>query len=336
MPVPDPPQLSFACELDPARLTELFADGSVIDDLRALTARVVIMVSDFSRERAAVVRQLNDAGVPLVGIPLFPVRDGYYFTVDNAGRAAERYEQWKAWSAEHALRWDWVGLDIEPDATFYQQIMINPRGLPALLLPRLRDHDGPRRARELYASLVERIHLDGWRVENYQFPLIADERKAGSTFLQRLLGLVDVRTDREVWMLYMSFFRTLGPGLLWSYGADADAIAVGTTGGGPDIEGHPQMPALDWEEFARDLLLARHFTEQVYVHSLEGCVWHGFLRRLRSFDWQEPSRPCTAGAAGVMRRLLQALLWSDAHRAHVASLAATAVVACGLRPRRDR
>ena len=35
-------------------------------------------------------------------------------------------------------------------------------------------------------------------VENYQFPLIADERQAGSTVLQRL-ALVDVETDREVW-----------------------------------------------------------------------------------------------------------------------------------------
>ena len=30
-----PPHLSVACELDAAGLTDLFADGSVIDDLRA-------------------------------------------------------------------------------------------------------------------------------------------------------------------------------------------------------------------------------------------------------------------------------------------------------------
>jgi hypothetical protein len=33
--------------------------------------------------------------------------------------------------------WDGVGLDIEPDARFYQQIMDNPRGLVGLLAPRL-------------------------------------------------------------------------------------------------------------------------------------------------------------------------------------------------------
>jgi hypothetical protein len=316
------PHLTFACELDPARLTELFADGAVIAQLQALTARVIVMVSDFSQERAEVVKQLNQAQIPLVAVPLFPAEEGYYFTVANATRAAGRYEEWKRWSAERRLKWDWVGLDIEPEAEFYEQIMADPWRLPRMLLPRLRDHDAPSRARERYSALIEQIHRDGWQVENYQFPLIADERKAGSTLLQRLLGLVDVHTDREVWMLYNSFVRSLGPGILWSYGPGAEAIALGTTGGGPDIPGHPQMPSLSWEEFARDLRLARHFTDQVYVHSLEGCVWQGFLERLRSFDWSGAVPPSAAPAASGIRRLLQAALWSSAHRVQAAGIAA--------------
>ena len=57
------PRLTLACELDPARLVELFADGSVITDIQALHARVALMLSDFSADRAAVVKQLNAAGV---------------------------------------------------------------------------------------------------------------------------------------------------------------------------------------------------------------------------------------------------------------------------------
>ena len=86
-----PPRLTFACELDRARLTELFADGSVLADLRTLRARVTLMLSDLSSERAAVVRQLNDGGVPVVAIPLLPFEEGYYFTADNPDRAAARY-----------------------------------------------------------------------------------------------------------------------------------------------------------------------------------------------------------------------------------------------------
>jgi hypothetical protein len=308
------PSLTFACELDAARLTELFADGSVIDDLKPLGARVMIMVSDLSAERAHVVQQLNQAGIPLIGIPLFPWAEGYYFTVDNAPRAADRYQQWKHWTAEHGLVWDWVGLDIEPEANFYQQLMANPWGLVPKLLRRLRDQERIVRARAAYAELVDQIHADGWPVENYQFPFIADERRAGSTLLQRLMGLVDVPTDREVWMQYTSFVGPLGPGILWSYGPESDAIAVGTTGGGPDVPGHPQFSPLSWEELARDLRLAGRWTDQLYIHSLEGCVWNGYLARLRSLDWTPASTPpSTAAMARVIRVGLRGLLRTSVH-----------------------
>jgi hypothetical protein len=65
--------LTFACELDTQRLQELFADPAVIADVSALDARVALMLSDYTVGRAAVVRQLNEAGVPVVGIPLVSV-----------------------------------------------------------------------------------------------------------------------------------------------------------------------------------------------------------------------------------------------------------------------
>ena len=175
------PELTFACELDPTRLAALFADSSVIEDLLALRARVALMVSDFSDERAGVVRRLNSAGIPVVGIPLLPLAEGYYFTADNAAQAAECYQQWRAWTGRHGLAWVGVGLDIEPDARIYLQIMDNPWGLARMLLPRLFDRARPDRSRAAYRELVDRIRADGWAVENYQFPLIADERRAGST-----------------------------------------------------------------------------------------------------------------------------------------------------------
>jgi hypothetical protein len=42
-------------------------------------------VLSFSDQRAGVVRRLNAAGVPVTGIPLLPLAEGYYFTTDNAG-----------------------------------------------------------------------------------------------------------------------------------------------------------------------------------------------------------------------------------------------------------
>jgi len=201
--------------------------------------------------------------------------------------------------------------------------MDNPWRLAAVLAPRLHDWGRVGRARAAYTALVERIHTDGYCVENYQFPLIADERWAGSTLLQRLLGLVDVRTDREVWMLYTSVFPgRLGPGLLWSYAPQAPAVGVGSTGGGPGIPGHPQVPALDWDTLARDLRLARRWCDDLLIHSLEGCVRQGFLPRLRSFDWgQTMAPPETMWFAEGLRRGLRALLWASAHPWRLLSLA---------------
>lgn len=319
------PTLTFACELERHRLVVLFADDSLIDHLRALDARVALMLSDFSTERASVVQKLNAAQIPVVGIPLMPYEEGYYFTLENASRAGLRYAEWKAWTAQHGLRWEGVGLDIEPPAFMYEQVMGNAWGLVPMLARRLGGAERLRDARELYTGLINRIRSDGYRVENYQFPLIADERRVGSTLLQRLFGQVDVRTDREVWMLYTSVMRTVGPGLLWIYGREASAIAVGTTGGGPDVPGHPEIPALNWDEFARDLRLATHWSGDIYIHSLEGCVRQGFLPRLLDFDWEAAvAAPEGARTAAALRRALQGVLWTSAHPWRALAVAAAA------------
>ncbi len=115
-------------------------------------------------------------------------------------------------------------------------------------------------------------------------------------------------------MLYSSFMRSLGPGLIWSYGPEAQAIAVGSTGGAPDIPGHPRVPALSWDELQRDLIPARRWTNDLYIHSLEGCVERGFIEHLRSMDWgQAPSPPAAVRTAARLRRLLRATLWMSAH-----------------------
>lgn len=286
-----PPRITFACELNSERLAEVFGDGAITASLRALGARVALALADFSAERATVVRQLNQEGVPVVAIPLLSFDEGYYFTyftADNWRRAAERYEEWKNWTNAERLSWDGVGLDIEPDVRIFLKIADNPWGVPLLLCA---PPAAARRAAAAYAGLVARIRADGWQVENYRFPLIADERRAGADLLQRLAGLVDVSTDREVWMPYSSFIRSLGPAMICSYGPQAQAIAVGSTGGRPDIPGQPQVPSLSWDELRTDLLQAHRFCHDLYIHGLEGCVEHGFLERLGSMDWDTPVAP---------------------------------------------
>ena len=103
----------------------------------------------------------------------------------------------------------------------------------------------------------------------------------------------------------------------------------------------PEMPTLSWDEFARDLRLARHWTDQVYVHSLEGCVQQGFLGRLLSFDWSEVSVPPPGTRqAQLLRGILRGVLWVSAHPALVATAARPAaagwISAAGRRTRSAR
>jgi hypothetical protein len=90
----------------------------------------------------------------------------------------------------------------------------------------------------------------------------------------------------------------------------------GSTGGVPDLPGHSQVPSLAWDELERDLLLANRFCDDPYIHSLEGCVKHGFFGRISSIDREEHvGLPDTARTASGIRGLLTTALWTSAHPA---------------------
>jgi hypothetical protein len=72
---------------------------------------------------------------------------------------------------------------------------------------------------------------------------------------------------------------------------------------------------------ARDLRRARHGSDDRYIHSLEGCVWQGFLPRLASFPWDAPATPPDkVWLAEALRRLLRGTLSASAHPWPVASV----------------
>jgi hypothetical protein len=307
-------RLTFFCELPEDELQELFAGPLVVEALVELGAGVSLALIDLSAGRAGLVRRLNDAGVPVTAWLLLPKEQGYWFNADNAPQATARYAEFKAWTAEHGLRWERIGVDIEPPFSDMQELVGGERGILLLkLLGRAFDLERVRRAQANYAGLLAQMRVDGYYVESYHLPFMVDERAAGSTLLQRTLGLVDVQTDREVLMLYTSFTPGIGPALLWSYAPDAGGIGVGTTGGGVAPEGFGTH--LNWEQFSRDLRLAGQWRDEVYIFSLEGCVHQGFLQPLCEFDWDQTAIPPLEGARRVtrVRRALQALLWGSAH-----------------------
>jgi hypothetical protein len=277
-----------------------------------LEASLSLGILDLSEQRAEVVKRLNAAGIPVIGWLLLPEEDGYWFNIDNYEKAAARYISFKAWTRKHNLQWAGVGLDIEMNINDLRQVMARHQAdrFVATLFQRYLNKNRVTRARRVYQALVNVIRSDGYPVESYHLPIIEEERRGRSTVLQRTLGLVDIKTDREVLMLYSSFLRPDGAAVLWSYAPNADSIGVGNTGGGVDVEGVIDLEPLSWEEFSRDLRLCVMRNKPVHIFCLEGCVAQGFLSKLEDFDWDKPVPiPERVNKVKMLRTGGAALLW---------------------------
>ncbi|MHB0989170.1 MAG: hypothetical protein ACYC3P_10990 [Bellilinea sp.] len=309
------PHLTFFCELDSPELSALFSDPEIIRQLTELKASISLGLLDLSAERAKVAHQLNLAGIPLHAWLLLPMEQGYWFNLDNAPQALHRYQDFRQWTLENGLHWEAVGLDIEPDIHLMQSFNGRLAAGIKSVVRRLLARPAGENAKKNYRQLAQAIQNDGWEVESYQFPLIVDERRARSKFIQTLGGIIDLPVDREVLMLYSSFFRPRGAAILASYAGEAGGIGLGVTGGGVDTGGLVDSRPLDWNELQRDLLFASRYSDQLYIFSLEGCVRQGFLEKLSQLDWSQnvliPAKE-TERIQGY-RRLLRAFLWTTAH-----------------------
>jgi hypothetical protein len=285
------PQLFFACcNGGPEETQRLFADSQVISSLQKLHAGVAVGTDDLSPSRAQIVQRLNAAGIPVVAGLELPGDQGYYMNSGNAPQAAARFNAFQQWTADYGLRWSGVGLDIEPDIQLFDDLQHHRLRLASLLLIHYFEFAQVRRAREAYSNLIHRIQSQGYRVITYQLPIIVPERNTHLTLLERLLGIVDVRGNDEVIMIFSGLNRAIGAAMIWTLGPDSQSIAIL----GTDAPGHP----LSWNDFSRDLIVASHFSHVVGIFNLDGAVRLGFLSRLQTMDWHES---VTISAQSLMR-----------------------------------
>ncbi len=280
------PQLIFACDRQTKELASLFTP-ELIADLQDLHAGVALSTEDLSPERAQVVRQLNAAGIPMTAWIALPKEQGYYVNVSNAPQTAARFAEFDKWTIDNGLRWEAVGLDIEPTLNEYGALLTHKGQLISLALRRALDSGRVQRAQEAYAALIRQMQSRGYKVQTYQLAFIVDERNVHTTLLERIFGLVNVRGDQEVLMLYTSLTRQMGAATIWHYGPEAQTIAVGSTAASGDPAMDAKYPPLNWEEFSRDLIVAHHFSTVIGVYSLEGCVRQGFMPKLKTMDWTQ-------------------------------------------------
>ncbi len=309
------PNLTFYCELEPEALSHLFADGKVITSLIKMKANLSLGLLDFSAKRAEVVKKLIRAGIPVTAWILLPKEQGYWTSLDTIKETASRYQEFKIWSAKNKLNFAAIGLDIEPPLETVTALGSAPLSQTPNLLRRLLSGDAYQEYEGITYTLIQKMRADGYAVETYQFPTVIDERAAKSNVLAKTLGLTTLSADREVLMLYSSFFPNYSDAILWSYVQQAQAVGVGSTGGGVELEGMPGLKTLRWIDLKRDLLLAAQRVDHLYIFSLEGCVENNFMHRLLDLNWDTPIVPPARPAAGItlVRKTGQGLLWALSH-----------------------
>lgn len=308
-----PPHLSFFAEVGDAELDDLLTPA-VLRTLERRGAALVVGLLDLSDRRAATLARAQQAGVTISAWLLLDHADGYWLTLDNAAAALRRWREVHAWMLRHQLQFRRVGLDIEVPHPHAVALVQRPLATSVAWVRQRRSAEQLHRGQDAYAALIQEIQAAGIEVETYQIPLVADERRAGTTILRRASGIVDVRADREVLMLYRSAVPALmADGLIHAYGRDAGAIAVGITGGGVRSL-QPQFASreLDLAALQRELRAAALYSDHLYVFSLEGCVQRAALEAICDTQLRDaaPSTRARLGhlpAVGV-RAALQTLL----------------------------
>lgn len=318
MPAPGadaPPQVYFFADPPGGALAALLCEGGVLATLASGGLGVAVALDAFDEARVRAVGLLNQAGVPAVAWLLLPPEEGRALNLQNYPRAVATYAAFREWARAHGLRFEAVGLDIEPPRTSWMSLAPDQPARTTWRLIRsaaarlwlARDNALYPSARAAYEGLVAAIQQDGYEVHAYQLPLIADDRRAGTTVVQRALDIVDLPADVDVLVCpsvvpldWLGF--DLGGALVESYGPATDALAISA--------GDDEGPLVPWKALRRDLLLAARHADTIYVATLEGCVRSGALARIAALDWRQPARPALLrrAAVGALRTLLLAAL----------------------------
>jgi hypothetical protein len=304
------PHLIFFTELDGPALHHLLMNEQLIHEMVTQEHGLALALRDFTTSLVNVVRHLNAYGIYTVAWLLLSPEEGGHFNLQNYPQAIEQYQKFHTWACQHQLHFDAVGLDIEPPAG--EVLHIYKWGLRdiARRLWLAQENVLYPAARMAYTDLIARIHHDGYEVHIYQTPLLVDDRRAGTTLIQRAMDVVDLPADVEVLLFYRSLpiesmSHNLEGALIASYGPAVDSIGIGDTGGTYPIGDNGwQSPPIPWNMLERDLLLAAEYTDTIYLYSFEGCLERNLLPHIAQMDWSKtPSLP-------VRQRLLIEMLRS--------------------------
>ena len=249
-----PPDLTFACDRPTSELLSLLSQPGVISDLTSLHAGIALDVPNLNVDCAQLVRQLNQAGIPVTAWLALPKEQGYYLNASNAPQAAAHFADFEKWSAANGLRWAAVGLDIDPSLQEFG--MLKQAGkwrLISTLAQRYFDVARVRRAK-MPTLRSSPDQADGYRVQTYQFPSIADEGALNTTLLAALRHSRSEKRSGSPHDLHQLQPRprlSLDLGLRSRRPGNRSRSTFGS-------DSEPHFVPLNGEEFSRDLKVANH------------------------------------------------------------------------------
>ena len=274
--------ISFFNELKSPELVQLFKDSTIIPNLQAIHGEIRMGTLDLTPERAAIVKKLNEAGIPVVAWVVLTEDDGYFSNSINAHLSKKRYQEIKNWANQNQLKLKGIGFDFEIDMNDLKLAKSSPLKLVCKMFTRLYEDDNNLKLAKLkYDTLMTQVKADGYVVEGYYMPYINDEVANGTSAIQKMTRFIRYNTGNDIPMLYSSLNGN-GDGMLKLYGADIHlyAAGLGSTGGGIDTSG-----LLSYERLVHDMNVAFKTVKEVHIFSLEGAVKSGMLSKLLTYQY---------------------------------------------------
>lgn len=308
------PIVTYICNMSSHAMADFWRD-EVYAHLSINRMRICMAMRDTTDTRAAIVRQLNRHRIPVVAwiVPEEQAanRD---FRMHDAAAFQARYQHIHQWGVAHGLRWDAIGIDIEPDIRDTIRFGDEPNVDYHTLIQRFGNRWHIEDATTTYQQIMARIHADGHTSESYEVPFVRDDRVSQSTVARRLLGLPDLAAHQTVVRLCSSTARPYGPGLITTYAPEYTAAIIGNVDAG-DNNNHP----LSLVELMRDVAhVAACGVKHIYIAEMThifGLGWHEHIAQPTWLRQPLPVADETHRQVARMRAGLRALLWAGARPA---------------------
>lgn len=308
--MPQLPHVTYIYDMPASHIAAFWTD-TLITSIAQSQFRLCIALRDLSDERATLVSRLNRAQIPvvawLVRDDADPVRE---YDMHAAAALRARYDEVAAWTRQHALQWDAIGIEVSADVRSAVHFGDTPTVDTAALLSRISNRWHIDAATNAYDALLQQIRADGYTVESYELPFVRDDRVSGTTLARRLLGLPAIAADRVVVRLHSSQSRPYGPGLIAAYAPECAAVSIG------DLTAHDNNQPLSAMEFWRDLQhLSGCGVPHIYIAGMPTVIANGWHDELLGGAWLRrtlPPRDEIHHQVARMRAGVRALLWAGA------------------------